>query len=188
VPGGQVDDLLIDVLGVLALGKDGVDREVTVVARHQVDGDARALEAFRRHECEVLAADVAERRPAPELECVRPAFLRYELLERIRVELPRLDPQHVAARARLDPLVTQCAPELRDVHLQRLHRRRGRRLRPELVDQHILRDHAVSVEKEQQEQGARLRRLERNAAAVVVDDLERSEDAELHRSGAYAVG
>ena len=70
---------------------------------------------------------------------------------------------------------------MRDVHLDG----RGRGLRwcaaPDLVDQAIARDGLVGVEQQEGEQRALLRAPELQHPALHLD-LERSEDAEFHRS------
>src|SRR5207302_401673 len=80
--------------------------------------------------------------------------------------------------ARHEPLRPERLPELRDVDLERLRGTRGRLLAPELVDEPLGRDDAVSVQQEEREERARLLRCEADGSAVD-DRLERPEEPEL---------
>jgi len=152
-----------------------------------LDGcEARLLEAFRGRACEVFAANVDERRPAPERECVPWTFVRDELLERVGVDLARFDPQPVATVRGLHAVGAERLPQLRHVDLQCLGRGRRRLLVPQLVDEDVRRDDAVPAQQQQHEQRAHLRRRQHDGPPVVGNDLEGAEDPELHEAGAYA--
>jgi hypothetical protein len=65
-----------------------------------------------------------------------------------------------------------------DVDLERLDRRRGRCVSPEPVHQPVARHDGTAGEQERREQGALLRRAERDRAGVD-DGLDRPKDAKL---------
>ena len=135
--------------------------------------------------------ELGQRRPPPQGERLPeqlPGLVRrgrsctrYTRLEALEVECPFLDADQVAGGLGDDRVVAEQLAQLRDVHLDG----RGRGLRgcaaPDLVDQAIASDGLVGVEQEQGEQRPLLRTPELQHAAVLLD-LERSEDAEFHRS------
>ena len=98
----------------------------------------------------------------------RPAALREQRREAIRVELSVLEPEHVAGRSRqqdaaagirpVSALVAEHLAQPGDVPLHDLRRRRRRRLAPELVDQTIGRDDLVRVQEEHGQEGTLLPR------------------------------
>ena len=158
--------------------------------------EAKLFEPLDGRTGERLVREVGERRPAPELERLaeqrgggrgvvaraRALGLRRQALEAGEVEVLVADAEDVAGRPRLDRVGrAERAPELR--HLA-LHLRDGRHGRPsgvevvgELLDGHD----AVRVQEQDRERRALPRPAEPDRA-VLADDLERSQDAELeHR-------
>ena len=76
-------------------------------------------------------------------------------------------------------LAAERLAELGDVRLQDLRRRGRRATRPEILDQPVARDRLTRVQKQDREQRTRLRRVQRDDAAVG-DGFERPEYAEVH--------
>src|SRR5436190_19417111 len=109
------------------------------------------------------------------------------MLEALGIEATRLDAEQVAARAGheegagfpLPPARLERLAELRDVDLERAHRRRRRPRAPEVVDEAIGRDDPVRVQQEDRKERPLLGRCERDTTTVVAD-LQWPEDAELH--------
>jgi hypothetical protein len=133
------------------------------------------LEAGDRGPRERLVDEVGERRPAPEVErrlegrrrprrvAARELVLPLgrEAFEPLGVELLRAERQDVAGRAVRDRAVpAERPPEAGDVALERVRRRLGRMLGPQLVDQPVGRDDAVRLQREQHEEGTLLRAAE----------------------------
>ena len=147
---------------------------------------------------ERLVAELAEHRPAPQRERVaqrrgrlgRPAggAQRAPVLvaagEALRVQLPRLDREPVAARLGLQPPGerAEVAPHARDVRLQRVGGVRGGLLAPQRLDQRVGGRPRRGAQQQRRDQrpAARAAELERLA---VVADLQRPEDEEFDRHG-----
>src|SRR5262245_31022413 len=105
----------------------------------------------------------------------------HELVEPVDVGLPQLDAPLVAALTRDEPGLAERLPKAGDVDLDALPGRLRRLAGPDLVDETIRGHGATAVEQQDGEKGSLLRAAEGNRLAVVVD-LERSEQAELHRA------
>ena len=161
----------------------------------------RLVQALDLHRRSRLEEEVGERRAAPEAERLpqrvsdlvrtRQALrLLDELLEAPRVDVGRIDVEHVAARLREQPrlavLRLEQLPEPRDVHLERVRGRLGRRASPELVDEPVRRERLIRVQQEDREQLAALACVQADGA-VVAHDLERAEHSKLHRPSVSAV-
>ncbi len=190
---------LADERGVEAEGEIGLD---PLLER----GEAQLLEARDFRLRERLVREVGERVPAPQIEGVveqfgggrrisgggRPRSLAELMLEALRVEPVRLDPEQVAAGARQHDLARRspCAlglerlAKLRDVHLERVRRGLGRPRPPQVVDQAIARNHRVGVQQQDREKRPLLGRSERKRL-VLVENLKRSEDPEIHLSSGH---
>jgi hypothetical protein len=103
-----------------------------------------------------LRGEFAERPAAPECESfLKPAqrILRRqrprlgdELLEPLEVELSRIDVQRVSRSARVDAVLTEQLPKLRDVDLKALGRARRRPVAPQELDQQRGRKNLVRVQ------------------------------------------
>jgi hypothetical protein len=132
-------------------------------------GQPQLLEVTRLVACGRLELDPVEHRAAPERERVAqqrrrrhdvslgrpPARIGNQLLEPRRVQSLRLDAQHVTGRVgrdRVGAAACERLAELRDMHVQRLVRRRRRRLPPERVDQPVARDNLACVQEQDGEQ------------------------------------
>ena len=98
----------------------------------------------------------------------------------MQVELFVVDPEQVAGRPRLQPVVAQQPPQPRDLAVQRGQRRRGRGLAPQRVDEGVLRDDLVRPQQQHPEQRAAAAAAEGQDAAVV-RHLQRAEDPEVDR-------
>ncbi len=125
--------------------------------------DAELVEAHRLRPRERLVGEIRERRPADEREClpqqlggalrsVRGTRLAQQALESRRVDLLRVEPEEVAARVRLDRVLAEHLAQLRDVHLKRGARGRGRCRAPDRLCELLGREHAVRPEQERREQ------------------------------------
>ena len=124
----------------------------------------------------------ASRQKAARPGGLRPYRLGDQPLEAEQVELIRVDPDQVSRLLRDDhPAVAEQLAQLRDVELKRVCRGGRRAGRPQHVDQAIDRHSPVGRQEERREQRALLGPAERDRAAAV-DDFERSQDPELHRS------
>ena len=140
-----------------------------------------------------LVGEVGEGRAAPERESLAQAPARSrrlgsarlgdEPLEAVQVETVRLDDELVARRARDDHVAAERLAELGDVRLQDLRRRGRRAAGPEILDQPVARDGLTRVQEQDREQRTRLRRVQRDDAAVG-DGFERPEYAEVHGGSA----
>ena len=168
-------------------------------------GQAQLLEPLDRRLRERLVGEVGERWPAPESEGLTQCLGRRgglpgaeralarldERLERVQVELARLDAEQVAVSARDQVGVRRAAvlersAQLQDVVLDDLRGRRRRPLAPELVDDPIGRDRLIAMEEEKGEQGALLAAPERNLPFALAN-LERPENAEVHVASSGAM-
>jgi hypothetical protein len=135
-----------------------------------------------------FTAQIAERRPVPQLEC-RPQIVGgigrrepccplHQLLEPVDVELTRVQPELVAGALGLDPVGADRPAQAVDVDLKRLHRRAGRVGAPQGVDQPVPRDDAVRVQQHDRQQRALFRRA-KGGELVAQDGLDRPEQAEF---------
>ena len=131
---------------------------------------------------ERLVGEVCERGAAPERErlahliCVALG----EPLETLDVELVRLHADEIAGRTRHDPVGAERGAQRVDVHLERVLGAGGRRLAPDPVDQPVGGDDCVRLEEQLGQQRARSRAAERHRHAIVVEDLQRPQQAEFH--------
>ena len=142
---------------------------------------------------ERLEGKLGQRRAAPERQCVvqgargapgspranssRPSASSRSKRRRSSSSRPELE--HVAGRARQQRPGREQLAQPRHVDVQGLHRRLGRLLAPELVDQPVAGEHLVRVHEQQRQQRALLRARERQRP-VAVANLQRSQDPELH--------
>ena len=109
------------------------------------------------------------------------------ILESIEVDLPALQDELVAGRARHQdrpPFVAERLAEPRDVDVDQVVGGIRRILGPQLVDQPLRGDELVRSEGEGREQRSLLTSTQRERLAVEVD-LERSKDQEFER---HAIG
>lgn len=145
---------------------------------------------------ERLECEVGERRAAPQLQRLTKqhfgvacrAFgqggsaLRQHRGEVLRVELSGLESEHVARRLRHEhraaAFVREHFPKLRDVPLDDLRRSRRRPIAPNLVDQSVVRDHFVRVQKENGQKRTLPASPDVQEAASP-HDLQRAEDTKL---------
>ena len=145
---------------------------------------------LERAQAQLLEARRVElRRAAPERERVTQsrrrdcrlgaACGRDQVVEAGEIDLLARDGGRVAGRAALDQVGAERAAQLRDIDLQRVLRRLGRLVAPQLVDQPLGGDGLARAEQQRGEERARLRAGDREQA-VAVGDLERAEQAELH--------
>jgi hypothetical protein len=139
-----------------------------------------------------LVGDVGQGRASPEperfaedrgrlLRCPgrEPAApLREELLESLEVELALRDPKAVSGPLGRDAARPQPLSERVHLHLERVPSGLPGLLAPERVDEEIARDDLVRVQQQVGEQQRLPSGSERDGAAVV-DDLERSQNAEV---------
>ncbi len=128
---------------------------------------------------EALVGEVRQRRPPPERERLRRLSRLREPDEPGEVELTVADAEAVTGRCRLETAPADHLPELRDVHLQRLERGVGRLLVPERLDEAVRGHDVVGVEQERSQERPLLLPAEVERPAVL-DNLERSQDPELH--------
>ena len=157
-------------------------------------GEPGVLEPRAGVSGERLGMELDERRAAPQLDrLVEPlrrslpiagaeqlAALSHEQLEAVEVELPIFDSQRVARRFRQQPIGPKSLAQLRDIALKRLRRGFRRLLAPEVVDQPVDGDHAVSVQQQDREQRARLCRRQRDRLSVD-ESFDRPEEAKFQQ-------
>ena len=86
--------------------------------------------------------------------------------------------QHIARRARLDPLSPEQLAQLRDVPVQSGLRRRRRRLAPERVDELVAGDYLAPMQEQHHEHRALLGAGRRELAARV-EHPQRAQEPEL---------
>ena len=179
---------LSDHLGVPAERQPRVDLQLQ--GRRAQVGEARDVALGER-----LVGEIGERLAAPEREAfVEPGGglprtirgqlvpgLREQPLEPVRVEPVGVELQAVPALPGHDQVApaSERLAQPRDMDLHGLGRRGRRLLAPELLDQPVGAERLVGVQHEHGEQRALLAPSERDFAALV-EDLERSEDAEVH--------
>src|ERR671934_27235 len=99
------------------------------------------------------------------------------------VQLVDIKPDAIAAvrgRDRVMTVASQGLAKLGDVNVDRLPRRRRRRLTPELVDQPLARDELVRMQEQGRQDEPLLQPAQRDRLALV-DHLEWPEDPVLHR-------
>jgi hypothetical protein len=155
--------------------------------RHQ----AKLVEAKDLRLRERLAHEVGESRPAPEIERIveqsrslvgrRLACLLDELLEAEEIELVRCNPDQISGLPGDDHFArAKHLSQLRDVILERVSGSPRRLGSPELVDEAIVGDDLVRTGKQDGEKCPLSRSAEREQTPFL-DDLERSQDPELHR-------
>ena len=150
------------------------------------DREARFFQPAGSVLCERLVAKIGERLATPDRQriaknlrvVVQTTFLR-ELLEAVQVELAPLEPKAVPGRLSHEPVLTERSPQLRDGVLKNLRSRRRRPFSPERVDQSVGRNEFIGMQKEVGEESKLLPALKHDGVSVV-DDLEWSEDPELH--------
>jgi hypothetical protein len=163
--------------------------------------DAQIIEPGDLALRERLVGHFGQRRAAPQRQrllerrngALRPAPgqlaapLGHEPLETVRVEALGIEPQLVAALARHDHasravavLARQRLAQAGDLHLHGLGGVGGWTLTPELVDQPLRAERLVDVQQKQGQQRPLLAPSKRDRAALV-EDLQRAEDAEIHR-------
>ena len=146
---------LADQVGMPAAGQLGVD---ALLERRQ----PQLLEPQDLRLRERLVGEVGERRAPPQgqrLAQLRggssglgPPRLGAQALEHRDVQLVRFDVQHVAGRARGQPLGAELAPVAHDVALDALGRGGRRRLAPQLADQPVGGDDLVRVQQQERQQ------------------------------------
>jgi Protein kinase domain len=169
--------------------------EVSVDASLERD-EPQLLETKDLRLRERLVRDVGERRAAPESECLtensfggfgrRPLSLLDQVLEAEQVELEGPDSDHVAGLAGDDRVTRgEQLAEPGHVVLQRVASRFGSSFPPQLFDQPVGRDDLVRAGEQQGQQRPLPRSAERERTALL-DDLERSQDPELHVSSPAA--
>jgi hypothetical protein len=171
--------------------------DVTVSAELEIrldpllDGDhAQLLEPAGLGLRELLEREVGESRATPErqglLEQLAPIAGRSaasgakELLEAVRIDPLRIDPEEVTGSARLENVLAQLSPQARDRVLKG-RRRRSRSVLPvQEVDQPVGRYDATGLEQENCEKGALPVAAECERASLGFD-LERAQDPEVER-------
>ena len=92
--------------------------------------------------------------------------------------MPGLQSQLVPGRSRHDRVGAQASPQLRDIHVHALERRRGRLRSPDVIDQSIGGNDLVRVYQQDAESGARLSLRQRHRALAAYD-LQRPQDPEI---------
>jgi hypothetical protein len=100
-------------------------------------------------------------------------------LEAVAIELIRLESEAVGTADGADRVGRQLLTQGRDAVLQDLGRGRGRLVSPELVDDHVAGQGLVAVQEQEGEDSALSRAAERNSS-LVVERLDRAEDAVVH--------
>ena len=176
---------LADRLGVAAERKIGFQEQLE-------RGQPQLLEPSGLAERECFVLDVRKRPPPPQAErlaqhlprllgrivCKQAPTLVEQALEAVDIESARGDPQPVPRRSRLDHVRAEHLAQPRHVHLNGRHRRGGRLVSQELVDNPRRRRHLVRPEQQDDKQRALLLRAERQLA-IVPPDNDRAENAEF---------
>ena len=110
--------------------------------------DLAGRKALRSEFAERPAAPERESFPKPAQRIVRRQLPRLadELLEPLEVELAGIDAQRVSRSARVDAVLTEQLPKLRDVDLKALGRTRRRPVAPQQLDQQRRRKNLVRVQ------------------------------------------
>ena len=170
----------------LELGRQrGVASRVEIVPDPGLESrEAGVFEPGRLRLGERLVGEVGKGRPAPERERLAdPVRARCgQALETVAVELARLDTHEIAGRLGHDPVGPERLSQCVDVHLERAGPARRRCLAPDPVDQPVGGDCPVRLQEELGEERTWPRPAELHGDAVVVDDLQRPQHAELHLS------
>ena len=149
--------------------------------------DPQLLEPLHLRLRPALVAEVRERRPAPEVECLPVRAGRGELFEAACIDSLRVELERVAAAARRDRVAAERLAQLRDVDLDDLRGRLGSGAVPELLDEPVGGDRLGRMEREQRQQSLLASRSERHRGARAAD-AERSEDVDGeigHLRGVY---
>jgi hypothetical protein len=121
---------------------------------------------------------------------MRPPSVACQPPEPVEVKILRIDPQHVARRARDErgagPRLVQGPPQPGHIGLDRV-RCGGRGLAaPQAIDQAVPRDHLIRMQQEEREEGALLRPTQRYGP-VAIPHLERAQQQKLHAAPRPAV-
>ncbi len=145
-------------------------------------GQPTFLESLRvSFEGIVAVEHVGPSRPAPQRERTRQVMecgsrllavgrsdrARYQTLERINIDLFRLNQEHVTARPAHDSVMAKQPPKPIEVAIERLCPAPWRMLSPKRVDELVARDGLVPVHQEDRQQLALLSSPERNRLAVL---------------------
>jgi hypothetical protein len=169
-------------------------RKVGVDARFYGDG-ARLIQTGNLRLRKIGVADVRKRVAAPQLECVveeRPSFRRVAVAERFEPEFEqrikvenvdgrRVERQCVPRSSTLDELRgSERASQRRHLSLQRVRAARRLVIAPNRVDQRVVGDDLTATQCERGEQRPEADTSDRRISAVVGDDFERAEQADLH--------
>jgi hypothetical protein len=112
----------------------------------------------------------------------RSATFDSKTLEAPRIDSIIVEPERISRRLREEHAGAsgiECFAKLGDEVLQRLRRRRGRLLSPEILDQPVARDHVVQIEDENREQAAQSSSAKLDLVAIR-PHLERTENPNLH--------
>ena len=159
---------------------------------------AQLLEPLDVHTRKRLELQIGQRPPAPQTlglaerprrgigitRLERPPPILDQILEAPQVELPGRNVQDVTRRPRDQRRPTGAVraerlAQARHVDLQRVARRRGRIVSPQLLDQPIPRHDPIGAQQQDREQRALLRSPQREPPAVRVD-RQRAKDAKVH--------
>ena len=163
--------------------------------RSSIADEPQLLEPGNGSLGEALAAEVGERRPAPQLErlvqtegrllCLtggeRRSPILDEPLETPQVEVVVLDPHEIAGEARGERVASDHTPETVDVRFDQARGGGARLLAPELLGEQLRGDDLAGVEEQKREQRALPIARELNWSAVA-PDFERAKNRKLHRS------
>ena len=158
------------------------------------DGEAQLLEPADLPPRELLIREIGQRLPSPELQrrpqalrrltrfaaVERLAPLRREPLEAVDIHLIGAGEQRVAAAARYEHAFAEHLAKTRYVDPDRLLRRLGRPLTPELVDYAIDGDGFAPVQQEDREDGS-LTRSPQGRLPSLDQGLDRPQEPELHQ-------
>ncbi len=152
--------------------------------------DAELVEPRSHDPGEVQLVEVGERGAAPELEPLaqqprprrrlRVPRLLQQPLEAVAVDGLSRHGKPVAGRLRHENVPPDQLPQRRDGVLQRPDRRRGRGFPPEVGDETVGRDDLTGAQRQRGEQRTLLPARQRDDP-VAVPDLQRAEEADLHR-------
>ena len=107
--------------------------------------------------------------------------VRQQPLEAVEVELAHPDRQRVTRPLGSEHVPAERSPQFRSIDLHHLRRRRRWLAGPEIVDQALGRNDLVGTQQKDRQQRA-LSSAPESENAVVVSDLEGTEDSEVHRA------
>ena len=154
------------------------------------DGEVQLLEAHHLALGERLGRELDEWEPAPDRQCLGQqlsadlgrcvARVGDKLVERVEVELVRLDPKPVRRSVGDEPVCAEEPAKSRSLILQRRSRRGGRVGAPQLLDEHVERNRLVGPQQQQSEECPPTLPSEWQGPPLL-PDLQRPEDPELHR-------